>query len=257
MNHLCAFYKSIDSATLVALDTVVDDILTRPSPDRFQVPTDLSAIAWAIALGTDLTRAQLVSPSIEVRRMSLDIIPQSRGQLYLTLEAIRAFVPKSDLLLTPTENFMVYASEDGYGATDVAALVSLKAPGALPAMPAGDIRVIRATAAQTLTPYQWTTFTPTYEKDLEPGTYQLVGFIPSSANVIAARALFMGQGYRPGVPGVAGSVEDALNFGADWFDKVMWYAMGQFTHISPPQFQFLASEADSAETIILFVVKTG
>jgi len=255
--HLCAFRKSIDSATLVALDTIIDDILSRPSADRFQVPVDFSSIAWAAALGVNLTRAQIYSPSLEVRRMTLDIIPHERGSIAFSQESSRVWVPKADVVLTPTENFMLYASEDGAGATVVAALLALKAPGPLPAMPAGDVRIVRTTAAATLVANSWTTLTPTFEKDLEPGTYVLVGFIPVSAGLIAARALFVGQAYRPGVPGFAAAIAAALDHGKEFYDKLMWYAMGTFTHVSPPQFQFLSESADTAETIILYLVKTA
>jgi len=255
--HLAAFKKSIDSAVLVSLDTIVDDVLTRPAADRFQVPPDYNSIAWAAALGVNVTRAQIVSPTLEVKRMSLDIIPHERGGIIFSLESPRVLVPKVDLVLTPTENFQIFGSEDGAGATVVAALVALKAPGALPAMPSGDIRLVRATAAVTLVVDTWTTLTPVFEKDLEPGTYVLVGFIPQSTNLIAARVMFPGGTYRPGVPGAAGANAVALDHGADFYDKLMWYAMGTFTHVSPPQFQFLSTVADTSEVIILYVIKVG
>jgi hypothetical protein len=255
--HLCAFYEQVDSATLTAVDTIVDEILSRPAADRFQVPSDLSSIAFALASGPYLTRAQIVSPSIEVRRMTLDIVPARRGARTFGNSYIEALVPKADLVLTPTENFQLFASEDGSGATDIFGLIALKAPGALPAMPGGDIRVLRATAQQTLSAYEWTTFTPTLEHDLEPGTYTLVGFIPISASIVAARAIFTGQGYRPGVPGRPTSGDAHIDFDEKLYDKLMWYPMGSFTHISPPQFQFLAWGADTSETIILFLIKTA
>lgn len=255
MKHLCAFYKSVDSATLTPLDAIVDDVLTRPAADRLQVPPDLNAIAWAAAIGVNLTRAQIVSPSLAVRRMTMDIIPHERGVILFTLESGRVFVPKAELVLTPTENFMVYGSEDGAGATVMAALVCLKIPGAAESMPAGDIRVVRATAGVTLVPFVWTTLTPTLEYDLEPGVYQLVGFIPMSAGCIAARAIFTGQGYRPGVIGVSTTAPLGFDHGNGFYDKLMWEPLGQFSHISPPQFQFFSGSADTAETIELYLVK--
>lgn len=255
--HLCAFHESVDSTTLTAVNTIVDEILSRPAADRFQVPSDLNSIAFALASGPNLTRAQIVSPSIEVRRMTLDIVPARRGANTFSNSYIEGLVPKADLVLTPTENFQLFASEDATGASDIFGLIALKTPGPLPAMPGGDIRVLRATAQQTLTLNEWTTFTPTLEHDLEPGTYTLVGFIPISANIIAARAIFTGQGYRPGVPGRVTYTGGDIEFDEKFYDKLMWYPMGSFTHISPPQFQFLTNATDSSETIILFLIKTA
>jgi hypothetical protein len=256
-NHLCAFYASVDSATLTAITTLVDDVLTRPATDRYQVPADCNAIHWAAALGPYVTRAQIVSPTLEVRRMSCDIVPIERGASAFTLTGPRIWVPKAEVTLTPTENFQLFGSEDGSGATAIYGVIALKTPGALPAMPAGEIRVVRATASVTLTANAWTTLTPSFEKDLEPGTYALVGFIPSSAGCIAARAIITGQPYRPGVPGVSGSIPAGLAHDYKFYDQVMWYDMGHFTNITPPQFQFLSASADTSELIYLYVVKIG
>lgn len=255
MKHLCAFYVSVDSATLSALGAIVDDILTRPATDRFQVPSELNTIAWAAALGVNVTRAQLVSPSLAVRRMTMDIIPHERGTASFSLETARLFIPKSELALVATENFMVYGSEDGAGATAIYGFVCLKSPGPAEPMPAGDIRVVRTTAAVTLVANTWTTLTPIFEYDLEPGTYVLVGFIPISATVIAARAIFTGQAWRPGVPGLISTVPLGCDIGKEFFDGLMWEPLGTFTHISPPQFQFFATAGDTAETIELYLVK--
>ena len=92
-NHLCAFAASIDSATLTAVNSVVDDVLTRPAADRLQVPAEANAIHWAAALGANLTRAQIVSPTLEVRRMSCDIVPIERGAAAFTLTGPRIWIP--------------------------------------------------------------------------------------------------------------------------------------------------------------------
>jgi len=257
MKHLCGFYIAADSATLTPITTLVDDVLTRPAADRYQVPPDLNAIAWAAACGVNLTRAQIVSPSLAVRRMTMDIVPFDRGQAGFLLENLRVFIPKAELTLIGTENFQVQGSEDGAGATAMFALVCLKAPGPAPAMPAGDIRVVRATAAVALTAFAWTTFTPTLEYDLEPGAYALVGFIPASAGLIGARAIFTGQGYRPGVVGVQGTAITGLDHGFNFFQELMWEDLGHFTHVNVPQFQFFSASADAAETIELYLVKIG
>ncbi|HYA48623.1 MAG TPA: hypothetical protein VEG35_02895, partial [Burkholderiales bacterium] len=115
--HLCGFYISVDSAPLTAITTLVDTIITRPQTDRYTVPSDLNAIAWAAACGINMTRAQIVAPSLAVRRMTLDIVPFDRGQAGFTMDGLRVFVPQQEILLTPSENFQLYGSEDGAGAT--------------------------------------------------------------------------------------------------------------------------------------------
>lgn len=255
--HLAAYFQSVDSATLTPIAVVVDDILTRPAADRFQVPTDYKTLHAAAALGPNLTRAQITTPSLEVRRETLDVIPHERGASAFTANGQRVYVPARDVDLEGTENIQFQASEDGAGATALYGLIWLKAPGVLPPMPDGDIRMVRATAGVTLTPNAWTTVSPTLEKDLQPGTYSLVGFFPSSANIIAARALFTGQNYRPGMIGIQGAEAVARNFDPEVLGHLHYYNMGSFAHTNVPQFQFLATAADTSEAVVLYVIRTG
>jgi hypothetical protein len=64
MHHLAAFFASIDSATPVELNTIVDDVLTRSGATRFSVPREFNYIQWAAALGPNVTRARLDSPTL-------------------------------------------------------------------------------------------------------------------------------------------------------------------------------------------------
>jgi len=255
MQHLCAFYKEFDSLAPVPLDTVTDDVLVRPSADRFQVPAALNALAWAAANGVNIRSPSIRSASLEARKMSIDIIPYYRGGNEWPKEAPHVFFPKVDFVLDPLENFQLYAGEDGVGATIVRALVSLKAPGPLAAMPAGDIRVIKATVSAVMTENVWTTINPVFERPLQPGTYVLVGFIAIADTVAAFRVIFKDQAWRPGVLGISDLPQDGLYHASDFFDGLMWYPMGTFTDINPPQFQAFAWAACGTATLVLYAVK--
>jgi hypothetical protein len=254
--HLAAWSDSIDSATLTRIRNLVDDILNRPSVDRYRVPTEYSFIHWAAALGPNITRAQIVTPTLGVQRQSLEIIPRRRGASAFSLTAIEIFKPFTPIALTPDEDLEVQAAEDAVGASAVYALIAL-GPATLPPPPAGPIRRIRATASVTLTANAWSTVTLTPDLSLEPGIYTLINFIPISAGVIAARALFVGQVFRPGMPGLAGTEAAAVDYDDALFRQLGYYAMGTFKHTDFPQFQFLSSTADTSETVIMDVVKTG
>lgn len=254
--HLVAYSSSIDSATPTQLDTLVDDVLTRTGTTRYLVPDDYRYIMWSAALGVSLTRAYLSSPSLQVRRTYAEIIPHRRGANAFSLDGLQVHVPIAPIELTATEELEALAAEDATGAEREYVLVAL-GPGERPAIPTGDIRIVRATATTTLTANAWTTVTVTPELSLEPGEYSLIGFLPISAGCIAARALFTGAVYRPGVPGLAGSEAAARSFDPATLPGVQWYEMGSFTHLTIPQFQFLSASADTSETVIMWVVKTG
>lgn len=256
MNHLCAFYESLDSATLTEIDNVVDDVLTRSSAERFLVPNEFNNILWAAALGANITRAQIAAPSVGVRRMSLEVVPRVRGAAAFTRTMLEIFIPPAPIPLIASEEIAFQAAEDATGNSAVYGLVAL-GPKTQPALPAGDIRLIRATGATTLTANRWTTVTVTPELSLEPGRYTLIGFLPISAGCIAARALITGQNWRPGVPGIAAAEATAVNFDAERIERLEYEPMGEFTHINPPQFQFLSSSADTSEVVFMWVIRTG
>lgn len=252
--HISAWRESIDSATLTPVDAVVDDILNRPTAERFLVPAGMNFVHWVAALGVDITRAQLVSPSIGVRRMSFEIIPRVRGSVTFEEPNINVFKPIRPFKLDATEHIEFQAAEDNGGASVVVGLVEL-GPEQLPAAPNGDIRIVRMTGTTTLVAATWTTVQPTEDVTLEPGMYSLIGFLPMSANVIAARAIIPGQNYRPGMPGLAAAEAAAVDINPATVWPLMGYEMGRFDHNNIPQFQFLSEVADTAETIIMFIVK--
>jgi hypothetical protein len=254
MHHLCAFYASIDSATPTELNTIVDDVLTRSGATRFSVPKDFNFIQWAAALGPNVTRAKLDTPTLGVQRQTLEIHPRQRGAVSFNLDNPQIFLPPTPIPLTPTEELSALAAEDAAGASAVYVLVAL-GPANQPAVPGGQLRMIRATGATALTPNAWTTVAVTPEQSIEPGTYELIGFIAISANAIAARALITGQVWRPGLPALAGNEPAALDFNRHPLHDLMFEPMGTFDHQNFPQFQFLASAADAAETVYLYVVK--
>lgn len=254
--HLIAWTESQDSSVLVPMNAVRDDVVTLQGLDRFQVPSDYRAIYAAAALGISLTRAQIVAPSLEVKRQTQEVIPHERGDDVFNIEGPRIYIPKRQILLDPGENLEFQVAEDG-ATTRQYGLVWLKQEAALPDMPAGPIIAARATSTQTLVANTWTTCTLTLEKELASGLYQLVGFRPSSATAIAARALITGQNYRPGVPAIVGVDAVARDFDPGVLDKFNWFAMGEFDSRQIPQIQFLASAADTAESVILYVIKTA
>jgi len=256
-SHLLAFDESLTSAALINVNGVQDDIVNLPQADRFQVPLDLNSIHFGAALGGTLARAQIVAPSLEEKRASLEVIPHERGTDAFNLDSLRLFFPPREINLTPNENLIMQCANTAADADIVYGLISLKAPGPLPEMPPGDIIVARATSATTLVADAWTTCVLTLDKELSAGNYALVGFLPISATGIGARAILTGQNYRPGVPVLVGNDQTGRDFDMTTMKQVQFYNMGTFDSRSIPQIQFFASAADAAEYVILYLVKVS
>jgi hypothetical protein len=255
--HLVAFYENLASATLNGLDVVVDDVVNIPQADRFQVPPEYNAVEWIAALGATLARAQLVAPSLEVKRATCEVIPHERGTIAFNIEGPRLAVFPREVVLDVGENVQLQANNTAAGADPVYGLVSLKKPGALPVAPDGPIIMCRATNAVALVANVWNTRTFTLEKELEKGDYALVGFHAWSATGIAARVIIPGLSYRPGVAMIAGATESVCRDFDPQYLKDSLYEMGRFPSTSFPQFQLLASAADAASQIVALLVKVA
>jgi hypothetical protein len=259
--HLAAFFQNTFGTSLAELNVVNDTILTKLTTTRFAVPPDYHNVLWAAASGVNLSRAQVRTPTLQVRRISGEIFPRRFGSGTFTLTNLEYSKFVRPLNLTATEDFELLTSDTGGANAVLYGLVAL-APDALGVIPAGDVRIVRATASATLVQGAWTLTTPVPDLALEPGQYTLVGFAPISATAVAARALITGQVYRPGVLGLAGTEQAASDFdnhGLNMLNpgNLMGYDMGSFNHLNFPQFEFLANAGDVAETVYLFCVRTG
>jgi len=116
----------------------------------------------------------------------------------------------------------------------------------------GEIFSVRATAAITLADGVWTNGNLTFSQDLPFGQYDVVGMRAESANLIAARLVFPGGRWRPGVPGANAPADvDAPQFryGASG-------VLGSFNSNAPPTLDAIGV-TDTAETVILDLIKTG
>lgn len=255
--HLCAYSENISYTAPTEIKTVKDDVLTRTADTRFMVPLGLNHVFYVFASGPNLTECILYSPSREVKKTVDRVIPRRRGGNSVSLTAPEICIPPSPIVFVETEELSVKAAQDAATPPSrVNCLISL-APATIPPMPAGEIKMVKATGTTTLTAFEWTSVKVVPEVQLEAGTYALVGFIPISAGCIAARVIIPGQVWRPGVPGLAGSEKDVLTVNFNVLKNVMFYEMGRFPHLQIPEFQFLSASADTSETVILYLIKVA
>ena len=251
--HMVAFYESAYGITDEEINVVPDSVITQDGDTRFVVPANLNKLDFAYASATDLTKARIFAPSAERKRTILYLNKLS-APLGSTASGDPRCVLHRGYIFDPTEDVSLRVTVGGAAAEDIVGVLQLW-DGNEPAIPNGEIRMVRATASVTLTAFKWTLVTPTFDEQLEAGTYALIGFLPISAGCIAARVILPGQVYRPGVMGFAGTETDALKASRnDIFEKHLY---GVFDHKNPPQFEFLSSSADTSEVIYMLLVKTG
>jgi len=254
--HMAGWFESIDQASLGRITVVQDDVLTPNGTDRFLVPSAMPYIHWAFATGVNLSGARIVTPSLQVAKSDLDVIPFGDGADLLTISQPAIFIPKRYYLLDPSEDIEFQTSEDGAGATTQQGFVVLGGEDLEP-MPAGEVRSIRLTGTTTLTADTWTSVTLTPESSLEAGRYTMVHFAAFGATVLAARWLPQGGGFRPGMYGMGAAAPAHFDFPTDPWDRLGWHSMLDFTHITLPQIQYFATAGDTAQTVQMYAIRTG
>lgn len=245
---IVGYTESQDSATLVNVAALADQSV-RVNGDDIIIPRGLNFLLGAYALGPNVTRAQLLSPSLR-RVFNQEIGPIDVAALPTSPVPFNLFAPNI-LELDEDEALNAQAAEDAAGASRATVLVLL---GDGPIEPVtGDLHTVRVTGATTLVANAWTNGALTFDQTLPAGRYQLVGARMRSTNLQAFRFVFIGGTWRPG------SIGNALVSDLDIPGQRGggWGVWGEFEHNTPPTVDFLANGADTAEAGELDLIKVA
>lgn len=216
---------------------------------HFLPPTDL-LLYYAIAIGTNISQARLVSPSLRV-----PFIPYLWP---LNNAANPGNDPNiADYRKKPFRLRMLEELECDTSQTDAGSQhmnVALFFGDGDLSYPSGmDIFSLRCTAAITATTYAWTSGTLTLGQTLPQGEYTVVGMHVQSATCIAARLIFPGYPWRPGVVGSDTTGHRGPFFGT----KAPAGVLGKFRNTALPQLEIFCTTADTAQVVQLDLIKTG
>jgi hypothetical protein len=243
---LVGYSESQDSATLTNVAALVDPHV-RVVGDDIVVPGALSYVGGVYAIGTAISRAQLVSPSIR-RRYPMEITPIEIAVEPADPVKYNPFFA-SPIALDEDEALNLQAAENGAGANQSSGFVWL-CDGATAPISGSEMFTIRATNATTLVAYAWTNGALTFSDTLPSGTYAVVGMRASSAGLLAARLVFSQYPWRPGVIGSDTLGEQS----APVFRMGALGVWGEFQHNTPPTVDFCSVSADTAQTVDLDLV---
>lgn len=248
MHHLAAWAQSIDLAnTFQAINAVQDPALTTSGQD-VRVPIALAnIIGHAAALGnTTPARAQISSPSLRAMT-NIDIEPVIAALVFGSFPE-QLIHPDSPIPVVGNESLNFFAQATGGAATQNYGLAWL-ADGPQPVVK-GAMYTVRTTSAVTLAAATWVNGNLTFSQTLPAGTYQVVGMRARGTNLVAARLVFPGSPWRPGVAAVnaIGNVDPyQFRFG----NMGVW---GQFENTTPPTVDCLGV-TDTAQTYALDLIK--
>jgi len=250
MNHLAAYYQLFNpDGVLVNVDAVQDTSVFTSGKD-IRVPLPLPTIIGEVAMtgAANLIGSQVQSPSLRTIA-NIDVEPVVDSILFGDPPEAMMH-PMNPIPVTGDEavNFAINSDDGGnrshYGfiwfADGAQATVN------------GEIYSITATANATLVHGVWVNSNLTFNQVLPVGNYQVVGMRARGTNLVAARLVFVGGTWRPGVP----AVNSIADLDAKHFRYGRMGVLGEFHTNTPPTLDCIGA-TDTAQTITLDVIRVG
>ncbi len=200
--HLAAFASSVDlGGVMTHIAAVQDQVITTAGED-LRVPKGLAYIVGQAALIGNATpiAAQVQSPSLRAIA-NLDITPVISGVVFGSPPE-QIMHGESPIPLVENESLNFALEATGGVATENYGLLWLSSGQIKPI--SGTIYTVTAKSAVTLTAQNWSNGNITFDQTLPAGSYQIVGMRARGANLVAARLVFVGGTWRPGVSAVNG-----------------------------------------------------
>ena len=247
--HLAAFYQSVNPAgALTQIDAVPDQAISTNNVNLV-VPSAVNNLLGEVALSasTGPLYGQVQSPSLR-QLANQDVLPILAAVTFggNPIGSYHFMNPRQ-LVANESLNFAINAT--GGAAAANYGLVFLGDGAVKPTT--GNMFTVRATGAAALAAGTWVNTPLTFDESLPSGTYQVVGFRAVGTNLVAARMVFLGSGWCPGVP-AQNAVGDR-----DW-DYGRYGALGvfgQFDVNQPPTVDCLGV-TDTAQTFVLDLIKS-
>lgn len=244
------WFENIDTAVIDYI-TALQDPHIRVVGDDIIVPGDVNGLMGCIGLGASMTQIQLMSPSLR-ERANLDLAPVNVAAepAHYGYDTVLHDWFDRPIPLVPAEAINARINQAAGAAEDETVLIWLGT--GMDPVPTGPMFTLRCTNATTLAADAWTNGALTLTQSLPAGRYALVGARARSAGLIAARFVFPGYQWRPGIIGV-----DAV--GDSDFTRFRYGnagMFGEFEHDLPPTVDFLSVSADTAQVVHLDLIQT-
>jgi len=249
MKHLAAFYSSLTGAGTLAALAAVSDQAIRTDGNDLVIPSNLANLGFEAALSdadTSVDYAQVQSPSLR-QLANQDVLPVVSGVVFGANPAVQEHM-KQPRGLRGNESLNFYVQAKATGDKDNYGLIILQDGPAQPVT--GAVFSVRATAAAANSAGSWINSALTFDSTLPAGTYNVVGMRAQGAGLVAARLVFVGQAYRPGVPAVNATGDQDFLMGR--FGRMG--SFGTFDVNQPPTIDCIGSSG-AAQTVVLDLIK--
>jgi hypothetical protein len=236
-----------NSSSLQQVNALADSYL--PPQNNNLVVKSRARVGGLWAIGTNLTRVQLQSPSLRrfinpEYRPFANAVPGG-GQQWAFHDLTHA-----PIMLDPTEQLSAFATQGSAGA-QIARVFLLLFREAAREHVADKIVSVRVTSSTTLVAEAWTACQLTLDQALPAGKYQVVGARMESATGVAFRLIFPNDPARPGGPMFA----SGLGIEPRYMRYGRGGVWGEFTQNDALSAEIVATAADTSQVGVLDLVR--
>lgn len=239
MHHLLAFAGSVaQNAVLANVPAIVDQYATQFNSTTYTVPRTMR-ILRSYAMGDAISQVRFDSPLLrmigppQIQPIDVAVEPS-------TLPPVNKY-DKNAMLLVQNDPLGMLASRAGSGAANVYVLHWLS--DVIPPQVNGPTIAIRAAFTATLTVNSWVAASLTFDQQLPPGKFRIVGMSAVCGDLLAARLNLPNTPERPGC--LAQDLDSQWDW--EWFRRGNFGDYGEFESYSPPTVELLGHTA-GAET---------
>jgi hypothetical protein len=250
MMHLAAYYKSVDPGAVLTLISAVPDQAIFTSGNDVRVPKGMGNLLAEAALSAATTPiyGQVQSPSLrQLANQDVSAIATA-AKFQSTEQGQWHFDNPRALQEAESVNFGINAT--GGAAAANYGLIWLGDGAVKPTQ--GKIFTVRATGAAGLAAGQWVNTPVAFNTVLPAGSFQVVGFRAEGANLIAARIVFVGAAFRPGVPAEVAASSTYF----PWTRDGNLGVLGSFDVDQPPTIDCLGA-TDTVQAFYFDLIQTG
>lgn len=246
MYTIAGFYRNVDTAGNLTYVTPLADTHLRVEGYNVIVPEELPNIGFVAVGCSNASAVQVEAPSLR-RVANLDVYPYGASiPLVSGYHLLNLF--DNPVPLDAGEPLRLQVAENATGAVDIYGVLGFC--DGVPTPLKGEWYTIRCSVSGTVTANVWSALSLSPIQTLPAGRYAVGGMQVYGGNLIAARLIFVGLPWRPGVIGdTSMSIprDNTFRYGnlGNW---------GEFRHDQPPSIEVLMT-SPGAVTVYLDVMK--
>jgi len=249
MWHTCAYSASVaNGLTNTTLNALADNVFRIGPQNGFVLQEDMMLLT-AEVLENNATASRLTAPKF-AQFDPIQLVPLQGGAKTTTGLAIATWPYRAPTFRNQEE---VVCKVDTGGTAAATETVVVCFSNGIDPIPNGEELTLKFTSTTTVTAFSWTLATLVMDQTVPEGLYAMISSEIQSTNAMYHRWTFWNQFYRPGMPSTTVYTNPQFGGARDYRQGLL----GQFSNVTLPNCEILASVADASHTGFMRVIKVA